>query len=80
MSHHEGRGPGDHADVLLHVQLRRGSVQNTTPEQDTPKPVDDTTPVFRNIQIKDLQAITKRGAGHRLGLPESQIANVVLKT
>lgn len=55
------------------------AAQRTTPEQDAPKPVDDTTPVFRNIQIKNLQATTKRGAGVIRGLPESAISNVVLE-
>ena len=35
--------------------------------------------MFRNIQIKNLQATTRHGAGIILGLPESQITNVVLE-
>jgi polygalacturonase len=54
-------------------------VQKSAPEQDAAQPADDKTPVFRNIQIKNLRATTKRGAGLILGLPESLITNVVLE-
>jgi polygalacturonase len=55
------------------------AVQRSAPEKDTAQAVSEKTPVFRNIQIKNLQATTKRGAGTILGLPESPIANVVLE-
>ncbi|MGA2604606.1 MAG: glycoside hydrolase family 28 protein [Verrucomicrobiia bacterium] len=55
------------------------AVQQPAPEQDTAQPANDKTPVFRNIQIKNLQATTRHGAGIILGLPESQITNVVLE-
>jgi len=54
-------------------------VQKSAPEHDTAQPVDERTPVLRNIQIKNLQATTKRGAGIIQGLPESQITNVVFE-
>ncbi len=54
-------------------------VQKSAPEHDTAQPVDAKTPVFRNIQIKNLQATTRRAAGIIQGLPESPITNVVLE-
>jgi polygalacturonase len=55
------------------------AVQRKTPEQDAAQPITDTTPVFRNIRIQNLQATTKHAAGMILGLPESAISNVVLE-
>ena len=55
------------------------AVQKTAPERDTAQPVTDKTPAFRNIQIRNLQATTRRGAGIILGLPESPIGNVLLE-
>jgi len=55
------------------------AVQKSAPKVDAAQPVDDKTPVYRNIRISNLQATTKRAAGVILGLPESAITNVVLE-
>ncbi len=44
-----------------------------------PKPVDETTPIYRNIRISNVTATCQKSAGFILGLPESQISNVVLE-
>ena len=54
-------------------------MQKSAPKVDTARAVDDKTPVYRNIHISNLQATTKRAAGLILGLPESQISNVILE-
>jgi polygalacturonase len=55
------------------------AVQKSAPKEDSAQAVDDKTPVYRNIRISNLQATTKRAAGDIVGLPESQISNVVLE-
>ena len=49
------------------------------PKEDGPQPVNDTTPSFRNIRIKNLTATCTREAGIIIGLPESPVSNVVLE-
>lgn len=48
------------------------------PLGDPPQPVTDTTPVFRNITIRNLTASSTREAGLIVGLPESLVENVLL--
>jgi polygalacturonase len=49
------------------------------PEHDLPQPVNETTPVFRNICVSNLTATCQKSAGIIVGLPESPISNVVLE-
>jgi len=57
----------------------RDAVQGTVPDHDTAKPVTETTPIYRNIRVTNLKATADRGAGLIVGLPESQVSNVVLE-
>jgi len=57
----------------------KDAVQGSAPKVETPQPVDETTPIFRNIRISNLTATCDRSAGTIEGLPESQISNVVLE-
>jgi polygalacturonase len=54
-------------------------VQKAAPKDAAVQPVTDTTPVYRNIHISNLTATCQKSAGVILGLPESQIANVLLE-
>jgi polygalacturonase len=54
-------------------------VQKPIPQNDSTQPVDEYTPVFRNIRIRDLTATCQGSAGIILGLPESLISDVVLE-
>ena len=49
------------------------------PKDDVAQPMTETTPVFRNITIKNLTATSTREAGLIVGLPESLVENVVLE-
>jgi len=49
------------------------------PATDTAQPVTDTTPKYRNITIRNLQATSTRDAGVIVGLPESPIEHVLLE-
>lgn len=62
----------------------RGAITITSyypkiPATDTAQPVTDTTPKYRNITIRNLTATSTRAAGVIVGLPESQIKNVLLE-
>ncbi len=57
----------------------RDMVQPSAAKEEAAKPVDETTPIYKNIRIKNLKAICDRGAGLIVGLPESQIEDVVLE-
>lgn len=54
-------------------------VQGTVDDPDTAQPVNETTPIYRNIRISNLKATTTKSAGLIVGLAESQISNVVLE-
>ncbi len=54
-------------------------VQRFAPPNDPAQPVNETTPVFRNISVSNLTATCQKSAGVIIGLPESPIANVVLE-
>jgi polygalacturonase len=54
-------------------------VQRFAPEHDSAQPVNETTPVFRNICVSNLTATCQKSAGIIIGLPESPISNVVLE-
>jgi polygalacturonase len=49
------------------------------PEHDASQPVNETTPVFRNLCVSNLTATCQYSAGIIIGLPESPISNVVLE-
>jgi len=49
------------------------------PKEDEAQPMTSTTPVFRNIQIKNLTATCPKEAGVIVGLPESLASNVTLE-
>ncbi|HZL42153.1 MAG TPA: glycoside hydrolase family 28 protein [Verrucomicrobiae bacterium] len=53
--------------------------QQSTPAEEDSKPMDSTTPVYRNIHIKNLTATCVKSAGMIVGLPESPISNVILE-
>ncbi len=57
----------------------QGSSQAKFPLNDPPQPVTDTTPMFRNIRIANLTAVSTADAGLLVGLPESLLSNVVLE-
>jgi polygalacturonase len=54
-------------------------VQRFAPKHDPAQPVNETTPVFRNICVSNLTATCQRSAGIIIGLPESPISDVVLE-
>ena len=43
------------------------------------QPVNEKTPIFRNICVSNLTATCQRSAGIIIGLPESEISDVVLE-
>ena len=49
------------------------------PKDDPAQPVSETTPLFRNIVIKNITATSTRDAGLIVGLPESMVDSVVLE-
>lgn len=49
------------------------------PTNDVAQPLTNTTPIFRNIIIKNLTATSTRDAGLIVGLPESLVENVLLE-
>jgi polygalacturonase len=55
------------------------SSQAKFPKDDPAQPVTDTTPIFRNIRIKNLTATSTKNAGIIVGLPESLVSDVVLE-
>jgi polygalacturonase len=48
------------------------------PAEDTAQPVTPLTPVFKDIEIKNLTATCPKNAGVIVGLPESLVTNVSL--
>jgi polygalacturonase len=54
-------------------------VQRSIPKEDAAQPVAEGTPIYRNIRISNLTATCERSAGIIIGLPESQISDVVLE-
>jgi polygalacturonase len=53
--------------------------QRSVPKDEAAQPVTDTTPIYRNIRISNLTATCQKSAGIILGLPESQISDVVFE-
>jgi polygalacturonase len=54
-------------------------VPRFAPSHDPAQPVNETTPVFRNICVSNLTATCQKSAGLIIGLPESPISDVVLE-
>jgi polygalacturonase len=54
-------------------------VQKFAPPNDPAQPVNETTPVFRNICVSNLTSTCQKSAGIIIGLPECPISNVVLQ-
>lgn len=50
------------------------------PATDSAQPVTASTPVYRNIQIKNLTASGPKGAGFVVGLPELCISNIIFES
>ena len=48
------------------------------PSEDVIQPMSSATPIYRNIQIRNLTASGSRVAGEIVGLPESPISDLVL--
>jgi polygalacturonase len=55
------------------------SSQTKFPTNDVAQPMTNTTPIFRNITIKNLTATSTKDAGLIVGLPESLIENITLE-
>lgn len=51
--------------------------QKPLPENDSARPMTQSTPVFRNIRVSNVTATCQRSAGLIIGLPESLISDVV---
>jgi polygalacturonase len=49
------------------------------PKEDGAQPVTPATPIFKNIEIKNLTATCPKAAGVIIGLPESLVTNVTLE-
>ena len=87
------RGNGGLVEDLLYENLTMKNVKvpifitsyypnNTTPKEpdkDAPQPVTATTPLWRNIHIRNLTATDCPEAGRIFGLPESPIQDLVLE-
>lgn len=55
------------------------STRDKFPKDDKAQPVTDTTPIFRNITIRNVTGHSTGGAGLIVGLPESPVENLVLE-
>jgi polygalacturonase len=55
------------------------STHGSFPKDDPAQPMTETTPVFRNITIRNVTASSTREAGAIAGLPESPVENVLLE-
>jgi polygalacturonase len=54
-------------------------VQRSAPKENAAQPVAEGTPIYRNIRISNLTATCEKSAGIIIGLPESQVSDVVLE-
>lgn len=64
--------------AISFVCYYQDSSQAKFPTNDVAQPVTRTTPIFRNIRITNVTAHATGEAGKIVGLPESQVENVVL--
>lgn len=54
-------------------------VQKAVPEEDMMQPVNSTTPVFRDVVVKNVTATCQRNAGMIVGLPEKFFSDVTFE-
>jgi lysophospholipase L1-like esterase len=54
-------------------------IQSSVPQKDAAQAISDKTPLYRNIRIRNFTATCPDSAGIILGLPESEIKDVVLE-
>jgi polygalacturonase len=54
-------------------------VQKAIPEDDTVQPINDQTPIFRDVRVKNVTATCQRNAGMIVGLPEKFFSDVVFE-
>ncbi|MGD9636382.1 MAG: glycoside hydrolase family 28 protein [Pirellulales bacterium] len=82
------RKKGGTVENVLYENLKmknvRGAILFTAyypkiPAADSPKPITKTTPIYRNIIVRNLEATSTKDAGAIVGLPESPIENVLLE-
>lgn len=82
------RKKGGRVENLLYENLQmknvRGAITFTAyypkiPASDSPQPVTETTPTYKNIIVRNLEATSTKDAGVIVGLPESPIENVLLE-
>lgn len=82
------RKKGGRVENLLYENLTmknvRGAITFTAyypkiPASDSPKSVTKTTPAYKNITVRNLQATSTKDAGVIVGLPEMPIENVLLE-
>ncbi|MFM2082605.1 MAG: hypothetical protein RL380_1296 [Verrucomicrobiota bacterium] len=57
----------------------QNSTHDKFPKDDKAQPMTDTTPIFRNITIKNVTGNSTKEAGLIVGLPESPIENLTLE-
>jgi len=55
------------------------SSQARYPKDDPAQPMNETTPIIRNVRISNVTAFSTKDAGLIVGLPESMVTNVVLE-
>jgi polygalacturonase len=67
-----------HPAISIMAYYQNGT-HSKYPKNDPAQPVNDTTPIFRNIRIANVTANSTTDAGLIVGLPESLVENVVLE-
>ena len=67
-----------HPAISIMAYYQNGT-HSKYPRNDPAQPVNETTPIFRNIRITNLTATSTTDAGLIVGLPESLVENVVLE-
>ena len=83
------RGRGGLIENLLYSDITMKGMSPTAititcyypriPETDETEPMTETTPIFRNIRIANVNGTATEAAGVIIGLPESMVTNVVLE-
>jgi polygalacturonase len=82
------RGKGGKVENLVYEDITMKNVAGAItftcyypkiPKTDPPQAVTAETPSFRNIRIRNLTATSTRAAGILIGLPESQVSDVILE-
>ncbi len=65
--------------VISIMAYYQDSTYSTFPKDDPAQPLTDTTPVFRNLTIRNVTGASTREVGAIAGLPESPVENVLLE-